>query len=116
MFYRLQNIQQGYAEVYFYQSEQPNDDRPIEWGYVVLELIPTGSDFDKNEIYYRSRWRAYVHKTAVPGLSITGNNYIQIGRKTGYDTRHLALRAMEQWVNNMYKLNGTESVGGTYLV
>ena len=109
MFYRLQNIQQGYAEVYFYQSEQPNDDHPVGWGYVVIESIPTGSDFDKDEIYYRSRWRAYIHKTATPGLSITGNNYTRIGRETGYATRQLAISAMMQWLNSMYKLNGTET-------
>ena len=114
MIYRLQNIQSGYVEIYFYQSERLSDNRPIEWGYISLESIPTGSDFDKDEIYYQSRWCAYIHKTAVPGLSITGNNYTQIGRKTGYPTRQLAIRAMDQWVNNVYKLNGTESVAGTY--
>lgn len=114
MIHRLQNIQSGYVEIYFYQSERLSDNRPIEWGYVSLESIPTGSDFDKDEIYYQSRWCTYIHKTGVPGLSITGNNYIQIGRKTGYPTRQLAIRAMDQWVNNMYKLNGTESIGGTY--
>ena len=107
MIHRLQNIQAGYVEIYFYRSERLSDNRPIAWGHVSLESIPTGTDFDKDEIYYQSRWRVYIYKTATPCLSTPGKNFIQIGRKTGYSTRRLAIQAMEQWVNKIYKLNVT---------
>lgn len=86
----LQNIQKGYAEVFYYPQKDEKETFLLNWGYVHIEKIPYKADFEKDIIYYKDRWTIYEY---CPGSVIGVIPYQQIGRTTGYATRKEALNA-----------------------
>ena len=76
----LENIQKGYAEIYF--------DENNHGGYVHVEEFVKRTDFEKDEIHYVQRWVPYLYT----GFGLNG--YTQAGRITGYTTRKEAIEAL----------------------
>lgn len=90
----LQNVQKGYAEVFYYPEGDSDETTLLDWGYVCIEDIPYKTDFEKDIIYYKKRWCIYLNFKTFS----YGDPFIQIGRKTGYKTRKEALKAFREWV------------------
>ena len=76
----LENIQKGYAEIYF--------DENNHCGYVHVEKFVTWTDFEKDEIHYVKRWVPYLQ------IGIGLNGFSQVGRITGYATRKEAIEGL----------------------
>lgn len=82
MGFKLENVQKGYAEVYF---EETGD-----VGYVQIEELVDHIDYDKDEIVKVKRWIAY--KAVKPFF----RPYLVVGKRTGYKTRKEALDALSE--------------------
>lgn len=76
----LENVQKGYAEVYFDENDY--------CGYVHVERFVKWTDFEKDEIHCVNRWVPYLRT----GFGFNG--YSSVGRETGYATRKEAIEAL----------------------
>lgn len=89
----LKNVKDGYAEVFYYPEGNSDKTTLLDWGYVSIEDVPYKTDFEKDIIYYKKRWCIYLNYR-----NSWGHPFIQIGRKTGYETRKEALEDFREWV------------------
>lgn len=76
----LENVQKGYAEIYFDETKY--------LAYVHIEKFVKWTDFEKDEIHYVRRWVPYLR------VGVGLNGYSQVGRKTGYATRKEAIEGL----------------------
>lgn len=84
MIIRLSNIQPGYCEVYYYKNSDKKENRPIFEGYISLQDLNIGADFENDEIKTVKRWFAFPDNEKIPTNSV------------GYPTRQLAIRALNE--------------------
>lgn len=91
----LQNVKKGYVEVFYYPEGDSDEITLLDWGYICIEDIPYKTDFEKDIIYYKKRWCIYMYYR---NNGSWGHPFIQIGRKTGYETRKEALKAFRERV------------------
>lgn len=97
---RLQNIERGYAEVFYYPENDLEETYLLGSGYVSIERIPYKADFEKDIMYYKKRWTIFKHRESDfdPFGYIDEIPYYQIGRITGYKTRKEALKDFYNFV------------------
>lgn len=86
----LENVQKGYAEVYWSNYDQ--------MGFVREEPYISWTDFDKDVIHEVNRWEAWLYSNAWWGI----NGYDNVGRQTGYRTREEALEFLDKYVMEHY--------------
>lgn len=85
MIIRLSNIQPGYCEVYYYKNSDKAEKYSIFEGYISLQDLTIGADFEKDEIKTIKRWFAFTDNGKFPTNSV------------GYPTRQLAIRALNEY-------------------
>ena len=76
----LENIQKGYAEIYF--------DENNHCGYVHVEEFVKWTDFEKDKVHYVKRWVPFLY------IGVGVNGYSSVGRETGYATREEAIAGL----------------------
>lgn len=76
----LENVQKGYAEIYFDETKY--------LAYVHIEKFVKRTDFEKDEIHYVRRWVPYLR------IGFGFGGYSQVGRETGYATRKEAIEGL----------------------
>lgn len=84
----LENIQKGYAEIYFDENDYLAD--------VQVDTFVKWTDFEKDEIHYVQRWVPYLYT----GFGLNG--YSQVGRITGYTTRKEAIEALIKEIEEVW--------------
>lgn len=93
---KMENIQKGYAEVYFPDSGKAA-------GYVHTEEFVVFTDFENDIIHRTERWVPYAWMGGGSVLEALGSSpgFSKVGRTTGYSKRKHALRALEEyWEEN----------------
>lgn len=95
----LGNVQKGYAEVYYYPDDDVKEEHLLYSGYVALYDVPAKVDFHNDTIEYAKRWFAALYF----GRGYGRNGFELVGRtNTGYASRSLALRGIEQAIIDIY--------------
>lgn len=95
----LGNVQKGYAEAYYYDENDRKKEHLKYTGMVSLQEIPITVDLTNDKINYIHRWFAYLCVGPRTGL----NGFVLVGRtNTGYASRSLALRGIEQAIIDIY--------------
>ena len=95
----LDNVQKGYAEVFYYPDDDVNEEHLLYMGYVALKKAPVAVDVASDTITYKSRWFAGLYFGSNVGL----NGFELVGRyNTGYVSRSLALQGLEKAIIDIY--------------
>lgn len=84
----LENVQKGYAEIYFDENKH--------LAYVQTDKFVKWTDFEKDEIHYVKRWVPYLRV----GFGLNG--YSQVGRETGYATRKEAIEGLIKEIEEVW--------------
>lgn len=84
----LENVQKGFADIYFDENKH--------LAYVHTEEFVKWTDFEKDEIHYVRRWVPYLYIGS--GL----NGYSPVGRETGYATREEAIEGLIKEIEEVW--------------
>lgn len=96
----LGNVQKGYAEAYYYDENDREQEHLKYTGMVTLQEIPITVDLHNDEINYLNRWFAYLY---VGPSTCLDNGFVVVGRtNTGYASRSLALQGLEEAILDIY--------------